>query len=242
MLAYRHSAIHLACYLLALLFVWPSSAIAENTEPAWELIADRNEIIVHRKLDPASGLASFRGNTVIRESDPYALVALMNDFENYPRWLHFVSKANELKQETPLLRYVRFQTLLPWPLKNREALLKATVTQHIPTAEGEHDFVEILLTNEPDYLPPNADFIRFPHIQGIFSFKWLSKDEISITYELQLDPGGYIRPWLANILLRDAPYFTLERLRRLIKSPAYHGHTFDYIQFSQATVGFEPAL
>lgn len=241
MLALRHPVIQLAHSLLAFIILWPTLAVADAQDPSWELIADRNNIIVHKKLDPTSGLAAFRGNTIIQESDPYAFVALMNDFDNYPRWLHFVSKADELEQVTPLLRYLRFQTLLPWPLKNREALLKATVTQHPPQDEDEYDFVEILLTNEPDYLPPDSSFIRFPHIQGIFSFKWLSEDEVAVTYELQLNPGGYIRPWLANILLRDAPYFTLERLRRLIKSPAYHGHTFDYIEFNHEAKKAEQA-
>src|SRR5699024_9588379 len=241
MLALRHPVTYLAYYLLALVILWPSLATAEAQESSWELIADRNDIIVHKKLNPVSGLAAFRGSTVIKESDPYAFVALMNDFDNYPRWLHFVSKADELERVTPLLRYLRFQTLLPWPLKNREALLKATVTQQPPQDKDQYDLVEILLTNEPDYLHPNASFIRFPHIQGVFSFKWLSEDEVAVTYELQLDPGGYIRPWLANILLRDAPYFTLERLRRLIKSPAYHGHTFDYIEFNHAAKEAEQA-
>lgn len=230
-------------FLLAtLLFSGTQSAFADATTAEWELIADRDGIIVHKKLDKDTGIAAFRGNTVIEESDPYAFVALMNDFNNYPRWLHFVSHAKELEQVTPLERYLRFQTLLPWPLKNREALLKAEVTQYLPEGEEGYDFVEISLSNAPDYLPPNSDYIRFPYIEGVFSFKWLSANEVSVTYELQLDPGGYIRPWLANILLRDAPYFTLERLRRLIKSPAYHGHTFDYIQFDHFTKDAEDAL
>lgn len=221
--------------LILLAFLLPCLSHAKNQASNWEIVADRNDIIVHKKLDPISGLAAFRGHTIVQESDPYAFVALMNDFDNYPRWLHFVSKAEELEQVTPLHRYLRFQTMLPWPLKNREALLKATAIQH-PAEETEwNDFIEIVLTNEPDYLPQNPDFIRFPHIRGVFSFKWLSEDTVSVTYELHLDPGGYIRPWLANIVLRDAPYFTLERLRRLIKSPAYHGQTFDYIKFNHLT-------
>lgn len=220
------------CSLVLLALLLPGLSFAKNQESDWEIVADRNDIIVHKKLDPISGLAAFRGNTIVQEPDPYAFVALMNDFDSYPRWLHFVSKAEELEYVTPLHRYLRFQTMLPWPLKNREALLKATVIQHPAKATEWGDFIEILLTNEPDYRPPNPSFIRFPHLRGIFSFKWLSEDTVSITYELHLDPGGYIRPWLANIVLRDAPYFTLERLRRLIKSPAYHGQTFDYIEFN----------
>jgi hypothetical protein len=44
---------------------------------------------------------------------------------------------------------------------------------------------------------------------------------VEVTYELVLDPGGYIPAWIANIVLKDTPYFTLERLRRVVERPEY---------------------
>jgi len=44
---------------------------------------------------------------------------------------------------------------------------------------------------------------------------------VEVTYELIMDPGGYIPAWIANIVLKDIPYFTLEKLRRVVDRPEY---------------------
>ena len=44
-----------------------------------------------------------------------------------------------------------------------------------------------------------------------------------------MDPGGYIPAWIANIVLKDVPYFTLLKLRRIVFEPqyqAFHTGTF----------------
>ncbi len=87
----------------------------------------------------------------------------------------------------------------------------------------------ITLINQPDALPPNNNYIRFPEMTGLLGFTRLGNHEVEMTYELILDPGGYIPAWIANILLRDAPYFTLERLRRIVNKPEYQNHYYDYI-------------
>ncbi len=87
----------------------------------------------------------------------------------------------------------------------------------------------IELINQPDALPPNNDYIRFPEMWGKLGFIRLGDDQVEMTYELILDPGGYIPAWIANILLRDAPYFTLERLRRIILKPEYQNQYYDYL-------------
>jgi hypothetical protein len=64
---------------------------------------------------------------------------------------------------------------------------------------------------------------------GKLGFVRLGNQRVEMTYELILDPGGYIPAWIANILLRDAPYFTLERLRRIVSKPEYQNHYYDYL-------------
>src|SRR5690606_33390493 len=69
-----------------------------------------------------------------------------------------------------------------------------------------------------------------PEMEGIFQLTRLGKDEVEVVYQLVLDPGGYIPAWLANMLLRDAPYFTLDRLRRIISRPEYQRRFYNYVE------------
>ncbi|MCK0153222.1 START domain-containing protein [Alcanivorax sp. S6407] len=212
---------------LALLFVLLlSPAIADEKDPDWKLVSDRNEIQVYMKHRDESRLKTFRGVTRFELKDEFALVAVLNDYPSIPKWLHFIDSAEEFDRRDPLDRSLRFTTQLPWPLADREAVLRADVHQ---TLNEEEQSVMIELINQPDALPPNNDYIRFPEMWGKLGFVRLGNDQVEMTYEVILDPGGYIPAWIANILLRDAPYFTLERLRRVIRKPEYQNQYFDYL-------------
>ncbi|MGB1465006.1 MAG: START domain-containing protein [Alcanivorax nanhaiticus] len=210
--------------LLCVLLLSP--AFADENDTDWKLVSDRNEIQVYMKHRDESRLKTFRGVTRFELKDEFALAAVLNDYGSYPKWLHFVDSAEEFDRRGPLDRSLRFTTQLPWPLADREAVLQADVQQKVTT---EEESVMIELINQPDALPPNNDYIRFPEMWGKLGFIRLGDDQVEMTYELILDPGGYIPAWIANILLRDAPYFTLERLRRIILKPEYQNQYYDYL-------------
>lgn len=210
-------------FLLVLVF---SSAQADDNPQDWKLVSDRNDIQVYMKHRDESRLKTFRGVTRFELKDEYALVAVLNDYPSIPKWLHFVDSAEEFDRKGPLDRSLRFTTQLPWPLADREAVLQADVHENM-TEEQQSVMIELI--NQPDALPPNNDYIRFPEMWGKLGFVRMGDNQVEMTYELILDPGGYIPAWIANILLRDAPYFTLERLRRIIRKPEYQNQYYDYL-------------
>lgn len=204
-----------------------TAAHDDGLDDAWKLINDRNGIQVYMRHREDSRLKTFRGETRIRLPDEYSLSMALNDYPSFPRWLHFVDGASELHRESPLKRWLRFTTQLPWPLKDREAILEVDVLQRVTR---EEEAVYVVLSGAPDLLPENPRYVRFPEMQGEFTMVRLGNDEVMVRYELVLDPGGYIPAWLANILLRDAPYFTLERMRRILQEPKYQAQYLDYVE------------
>ncbi|WP_211315731.1 START domain-containing protein [Isoalcanivorax indicus] len=203
----------------------PPAAMGD-LDDSWRLVSDRNDIQVYMRHRDDSRLKTFRGVTRMTLRDQYAMVAVLEDYASYPRWLHFVDGAEEFDRQSPLLRYLRFTTHLPWPLANREAVLQADVVQAPGGPEGG---VAIHLRNRPELLPPTDRYVRFPEMDGLLAVEFLGGDEIELTYQLIMDAGGYIPAWLSNILLRDAPYFTLDRLRRIVLRPEYQGQYYDYL-------------
>lgn len=229
---------HWRWLLLALLVMFYQSGVAAPGEdttgytalnPNWKLVSDRKGIKVYMRHNDESRLKTFRGVTHIKLKDEYALVALLNDYKSYPQWLHFVDGATEFARKGPLHRYLRFTTTLPWPLKDREAVLRADVVQKLDPNDPSKGSVMVYLRNRPNLIPPNPDYVRFPQMNGIFGARRLGNNEVEVIYQLVLDPGGYIPAWIANILLRDAPYFTLLRMRRIIQRPEYHDKYYNYI-------------
>lgn len=222
----------LGLFAILLAVLLPTAATAGLTDdpeldPSWKLITDRNDIQVYRRHRDNSRLKTFRGVTRITLEDEYALGALMEDYDSYPRWLHFVDGAEEFHRDGPLLRFLRFTTKLPWPVSDREAILQVRVDQ---TISPEFEGVTIYLDNRPALLPKNDRYVRFPEMEGIFQVQRLANNQAEVVYQLVLDPGGYIPAWLANMMLRDAPYFTLERMRRIITRDQYQNQFFDYAE------------
>lgn len=215
--------------LMLALSVLARADISDDPElnPAWKLITDRNGIQVYMRHSDDSRLKTFRGVTKIELLDEYALVGLLEDYANYPRWLHFIDSARELNRTGSLLRHLHFTTKLPWPLNDREALVQGRVEQAITP---QYETITVYLDNRPELLPKNPRFVRFPEMEGIFQVSRLGNNEVEVIYQLVLDPGGNIPTWLANLMLRDAPYFTLDRLRRIVARPEYQGLYFDFLE------------
>lgn len=207
--------------LLAGLLCWPALVSADT---AWRLLSDRDGIKVYTRQAEDSRLKTFRGVTVLTVRDWQALVAVVNDYANVPRWLHFVSSVQEIGRRGPLDRDLIFQIDLPWPVSNREAV----VTAKGWNPSGTYDTV-IRFANAPELLPANGDFLRIPEMNARLDFHWLGGNRVEVTYELVADPGGYIPEWIVNLVLRDAPRVTLERFAQAVERPEYQGRYFDYV-------------
>lgn len=213
-----------ACLLALFLAVTATPSAAAGG--GWRLVKDKGGIQVYMRHTDDSKIKTFRGVTQFDVKNASSLVALFNDYPAMPRWAHFISSAQEINRKSPLERNLRFTTSLPWPLSDREALVHATVTQDPATYD-----VHIALENAPSLLPPDPDFVRFPWFRGRFDVNVITATRVEAIYEVEIDPGGYIPAWMANILAQDAPYFTLDKLRRIHQRPEYQGKSFDYLRY-----------
>lgn len=199
----------------------PAFALAADP---WRLVSDHDGVRVYMQQVEGSRLKTFRGVTEIEIKDWQSIGAVINDYANAPRWLHYVSAVQEIGRRSPLDRDLIFQTDMPWPVADREAVVRGRSWN----PPGTSDTV-IRFENAPTLLPPNEDYVRFPAFNARFDFHWLGGHRVQVTYELVADPGGYIPDWIANIVLKDAPYLTLKRFAKVIDLPGYQGRYFDYI-------------
>ncbi len=195
----------------------------------WSLASNLRGIQVYVCNQAHRRLKAFRAFMRMELADEYALVALANDYSRLPRWVHLIQHVEELERRGPLQRWLRFITHLPWPLHDREVVLRLDVEQ----LRDEHDdVVRARFCNVDECQARDSPYLTVPELHGVSGFRRLPGDEIELFYELTLDPGGKIPAWLANKVLREAPFFTLERLRHLVHKPEYQGHYFDYLELS----------
>lgn len=212
--------------LLGLCMAVLASPALHAAAGAWKLVSDKNGIKVYRQDDAEARIKTFRGVTRFAIANPAAIEALLNDYAAIPRWMHFISKGEELSRRSYVERKMRFTTELPWPLSDRDVVANFTVRQVEPT------LTRISAVNDPS-AAHTADYVRIPQLNGRLDFRYfVETKEVEATYEIVMDPGGYIPGWAANIVLKDTPYFTLLKLRRIVAEPkyqAFRSETFPFL-------------
>lgn len=211
-------------WLLAGLLAWWIALPAMAQEATWGLVSDRNGIKVYRQDDTAR-IKTFRGVTRFPITNPASLEALLNDYAAIPRWMHFISSGTETSRRDYLDRTLLFTTELPWPLSDRDVVARLTVKQ-VGT-----NMLKIRAVNDPK-APLNEDYLRIPQLSGRFDFTFFpATKEVEVVYEIVMDPGGVIPAWASNIVLKDTPYFTLFKLRRIVTEPKYANYKGTFFEY-----------
>ena len=182
----------------------------------WTLVRDMSDIQIYMKHRDESKIKSFLGKTIMEVHDLYSLAAVIEDFEAAPEWMHMMSEVTELKRITNNHREVRLETRLPWPVKDRDTTIDAHVFQ-----DPENYDITITMTQNDELLPEYPGYIRMPEIRGIIRSQMLSNQRMAVEMEFLLDPGGYIPPWLNNIILKDISFHTLKKLRKMLLKEKY---------------------
>ncbi|MEO5681730.1 MAG: START domain-containing protein [Chitinophagaceae bacterium] len=189
-----------------------------------ELKQDKDGIKVYTKKMDNSPLKAVRVVCTLNTSLSTLTAALL-DIKGSTDWVYETRKASLLKQLSPseLIYYSEVQ--IPWPVSNRDFIILLTVSQDPRTK-----VVTVAGHNKPDYLPEVKNIVR---IQKSYS-KWLitplSKGQVKIEYDLQVDPGGNVPAWLINMFAAKGPYETFKRLREQVKKPAYSRVSFPFIK------------
>lgn len=206
----------LICF--SVLALWLAQA-AQAEERAWRLVTDRDGIRVYMAHNDESSIKTFRGEGVIPMTDFRAIGNQVDDYEFIASWMHMISSISELERDSAVDRRIWVTTRLPWPVSNRDAALDLQIRQEPDT----HTVVVAYQANDT-LLAPQSGYVRMPALKGMLRFTPEAPGQVHVTFEVVLDPGGYIPAWIANLILRDIPYFSLRRFQRVADQERFRNH------------------
>ena len=206
--------------IFLLLFVISASTMAENS---WQLSRDEDEIQIYTRDNPASAVKSFKGSMVIK-SRLAALVSVIEDTDTYPRWLQDCKAAKSIKKTGNNQVYNYVVTGMPWPVVDRDAIVHSVLMQNNTSKQ-----VVITLGSAADMIPPKKGMVRIKNLSGKWLLTPLDSGQVNVVYEMNVDPGGNIPKWLVNALAVDLPFYTLQKLRKIVKEDKYANATVENI-------------
>jgi hypothetical protein len=202
-------------YLIFLLLAFICSIMSTRSANAqWELAKDKDGIKIFLRTIPGSKIKEFKGVTNINSSLD-SILAVLNDTEACPKWIHNCKDALTLSETSFYEGYIYQVIDFPFPVTDRDLILHSVMTQSADTKE-----VTIKLTAVPDNISETKN-VRIKKSDGFYLLKPLPDGSIEVTWQHHTEPGGGIPKWLVNSLLVDTPFKTLNNLREIVKEEKY---------------------
>ena len=190
----------------------------------WVLKQDKDGIKVYTKDLENSSFKAVKTVCII-DASLTKLTAVLLDINSSKDWVYATKSCTVIKQASPSELFYYSEVNIPWPVNNRDFIVRLKVAQDaktkVVTVEGE---------NKPTLLPEKKNIVR---IQQCYS-KWIivpqTNGQVKIEYVLQVDPGGMVPAWLINLFATKGPFESFKNLRLQVKKPAYNRVVLPFIR------------
>ena len=192
------------------------------SQETWSLNRDTNGIKVYSKEIEGYNFKSFKAITTINGS-VHDFVFTLADIANFPKWGHQIKSAKILERAGDTLQIYYSIAKAPFPYKDRDGIY---LNRFKWKSDAKILMVEIEILS--DYLDENEKYIRVKGY-GYWKIVVVSENSMEVTFSMQIDPGGSIPSWLANMFVDGTPYHTLLNIKNTIESSKKNNLKFDFI-------------
>jgi hypothetical protein len=188
----------------------------------WKLQKDDNGIKVYTKEAGKSGFKPFKA-TVLLNNSVEEFASVLYDIEAITEWGYKLKMSKLLERSGDTLQIYYAEAKAPFPYKNRDGVYQNKFQWNATTKTL---LVKIDLLD--NYKVINPDLVAIKG-KGFWSAKVLNSGKLEITFMMEVDPGGEIPAWMANMVVDESPYETILNLMEVIKKPKYKNKTYSFI-------------
>ena len=150
------------------------------------------------------------------------VAAVLVDIPRQREWVNHLAESRILEGD-PLTRSVIYSRYaLPWPAKDRDAVIESVVKEDPIQKEVCVEFWNTI----SDAAPQRPDCLRVPLSKGAFTLKDTGHDSVLVSYTISLDPGGWLPDWIVRLFVRDAPATTLRAFKAQVLKTRGHYTSF----------------
>ena len=204
-----------------------------HAEQPWQQISHQDGITVYRRETADSNIYEFRGTGLVKASFP-KIIAMITDTALMPEWVNTCIAAKVVeknydydsfeKEVNEYYKIIYAEHKAPWPLKNRDYVFKAHL-EYFPSQKGRREHIVVASRNiEYDGILTQPGKVRMPLMHS--NMKLINMDETGrpqtmVDFIIQMDPGGIIPNWVANLVSKNIPHKTIMRLREIVLRQDY---------------------
>lgn len=182
----------------------------------WKKVKDSESIAIFTRPVKGSALNEFKAITILNTRIE-VVGEILRDINSYTQWVadviesKILSKANSENMTIYLLQKV------PWPVDNREMILKVTTNTNFKIGRSFIQFVAI----EYPAQEVKKSTVRITDMNGSYLLEYLDREHTRVTYTVRSNPGGSLPASLANMAAEDLPFRTMKGIKKMILLPKY---------------------
>lgn len=189
----------------------------------WKQVKDESGIKVYQAPVSGSDYDEYKLETII-DATLSALVAINSDAPYMHHWMD--SMESNLQVSGDEQRYVTHtKTKVPWPAKNRDAVVETWIEQHPETLQ-----VTMTFHSRDNIVPVSKDYERVNLVKGVWVFTPQAHGRTHVVYQNHAEAGGKIPGWIANMFGVDVPFKSVKNMIKELKKDRYRGAKKAFIQ------------
>ena len=169
---------------------------------SWELKKDQDSIKVYIR-DVDDNTKEYLAETIIN-CDIDNIFKTITDFDNSYRWMYKLNSSKILEKSDTLM-YVYFVVDMNWPLKNRDLISDAVITQN-------ENKIRIVMNSYPDYMPEKEKLIRIKQSRSIWNLEKIDDEYTKVALQSYAIVEG-IPTFIMDLFIHDSPMYSMTQLR-----------------------------
>ena len=133
------------------------------------------------------------------------------DIGRYHEWQYKIKNIALLARVSPTELYYYSEVSTPWPTSDRDMVFHLKLWQ-----DSLSKVLYVAMEAIPDFIPEKEGVVRIPQGQSLLTVTPIDKHRVSVHYVIDIDPGGFVPPMIANMFAAQAPWQTYFNFRNEI--------------------------
>ena len=193
-----------------------------HAQDSWDLVKENDGVKVYTRTNEVMSFKEFKATMTVK-AKVEDFVAVLFDVDGLTSWGHNISEAKLLERPIDTIQIYYALAKAPWPYKDRDGIYKNTFNWN---KKNRSLTVEIELLEDEREL--SKSYVRMDGY-GFWRVTEISANELKIDFQMQVNPGGSIKAWLANMFVTDSPFQTMTGIREAMSLKKYQGESFEFL-------------
>lgn len=172
---------------------------------------EKDGVKVYTCKSDTSKFRSLKAEFTLKNTSIEELKTFLFTVPKYRKWQYNVMEASLVKSINDNEIIYRIVIDAPWPLDNREMIVHFNAVIH------DQDHANFYINTVPTDIPEKEDLVRVPFSQASWTITQVN-GSLQATYQMNINPGGYVPPFLVNIAMADGPHQSFRNLKHLIEA------------------------